>query len=116
MHTAMLPCTRMHARTQEGVAAFLKAGDPPRAIQCCIQLNQWDQVRARARPRCMPITHLDARQALHLHGLIMPAGRGHCGSLPCPALHAKGACLLCVACCRGPPLAGTGRHCAKCVV
>ncbi len=27
----------------EGVTAFLKAGDTKRAIDCCVLLNQWDQ-------------------------------------------------------------------------
>ncbi|KAG2494620.1 hypothetical protein HYH03_007139 [Edaphochlamys debaryana] len=51
----------------EGVTAFLKAGDTKRAIDCCVLLNQWDQAVALAQTHNFPqIEQLLAKYANHL--------------------------------------------------
>ncbi|GAX81565.1 hypothetical protein CEUSTIGMA_g8993.t1 [Chlamydomonas eustigma] len=51
----------------EGVAAFLKAGDTKKAIDCCVLLNQWDQAVALAQQYTFPqIAMLLAKYANHL--------------------------------------------------
>lgn len=51
----------------EGVTAFLKAGDTKRAIDCCVLLNQWDQAVQLAQTHNFPqIEQLLAKYANHL--------------------------------------------------
>mmetsp|Transcript_8336 Transcript_8336/g.17822 ORF Transcript_8336/g.17822 Transcript_8336/m.17822 type:complete len:1276 (-) Transcript_8336:992-4819(-) len=51
----------------EGVAAFLKAGDTKKAIDCCVLLNQWDQGVTLAQQHNFPqIEALLAKYANHL--------------------------------------------------
>jgi hypothetical protein len=56
----------------EGVTAFLKAGDTKRAIDCCVLLNQWDQAVALAQVGARK--GLKGRPEGHVHGGA--AGRG----------------------------------------
>ena len=51
----------------EGVAAFLKAGDTKKAIDCCVLLNQWDQAVHLAQQHNFPqIEGLLSKYASHL--------------------------------------------------
>ncbi|KAL6750533.1 intraflagellar transport protein [Haematococcus lacustris] len=51
----------------EGVAAFLKAGDTKKAIDCCVLLHQWDQAVNLAQQHNFPqIEGLLAKYANHL--------------------------------------------------
>ena len=51
----------------EGVSAFLKAGDTKKAIDCCVLLNQWDQAVTLAQQHNFPqIEGLLSKYASHL--------------------------------------------------
>lgn len=63
----------------EGVTAFLKAGDTKRAIDCCVLLNQWDQAVQLAQAHNFPqIEQLLAKYANHLLEKEKVGGAGHC--------------------------------------
>ena len=48
----------------EAVQAFTRAGQPKRAVDCCVLLNQWDQAVALAQQHDFPqVEQLMARWA-----------------------------------------------------
>lgn len=53
----------------EAVAAFLRAGDARRAVECCVALHQWDQAMALAKEHDYPevgwVQDFDAPAAWH---------------------------------------------------
>ena len=55
---------------EEAVASFLRGQDIKAAIDCCVLLNQWDQVRRRFSSPC-PLAPPHAW--LLLHGTCIPA-------------------------------------------
>ena len=53
----------------EAVEAFTRAGQPKRAVDCCVLLNQWDQAVALAQQHDFPqVEGLMARWGRRLSG------------------------------------------------